>query len=505
MQLFKTFTVALFVVFLHFSGQIGRLASCESRYHYLWSRRDAGARILDVLLLALACTLLAVGLDWLARRSGSTFHHKAIGPLFLLALVSGLLAVVPALANNHPKAVQLVWLVAAGVVGFSLGWPRSRMVHWSVNFCLILSPLVLIGFGWMLTWENWHVEPKTDFSVRKSAKPKGPVFLVVFDEWSYPRSVRHGEWRPLFENVSLLCRQSVVFSRAESPDGNSRYAIPRLVYQCDLDSAFTEEGMYWKTPDGDVSSREFPSLFTLARDAGYNTYLSGWFIPYGRVLGDQLDYCGPIRSFHVRGESLSGEMGHAALAAAANMTDPLSRRFWRGLSNEVNARRRWRIADDLFGEMERIISNCPSNSFVMLHVPLPHQPFVFNEDGSYRGLVGRDWEDSPAGYMRNLKCVDLYVGRLIDTLKARGTFDDATLVLTSNHGWREEPEPDYRQGPDWCRHVPLVIKLPGQTSARRVDTPLETNRLSPLLEDIFHGQCDADKLIGLITPNLPTE
>jgi len=164
----------------------------------------------------------------------------------------------------------------------------------------------------------------------------------------------------------------------------------------------------------------------------------------------------------------------------------------------VNARRRWRIAHDSFGQMERIVAGCPANSFVMLHVPLPHQPFVFNEDGTYRGPVGRDWEDSPTGYLRNLKCVDLYVGRLVDALRARGTLDDATIVLTSNHGWREEPEPDYRPGPDWCRHVPLIIKLPGQTTARRVDTPLPTNRLTPLFEALFHGQRDPDKLIELV-------
>jgi len=495
MKLLKTYVVAVFVVFLHFAGQLTQLARPAERYYYLWDRSDATARLLDVLLIALGFALLAWGLDSLAERWRSVALKRVLGHLFLVGLISGLLALFPALAQDHPSVVQLAWLVALAGIGFSLGWRRSRLVAYGVRFCLVLSPLALIGLAWMFTWPSWQTPPKTDFAIREPAGPSTPVFLVVFDEWSYPRSVSSGEFRPFFKNVRRLCRQSVVFRQARSAGRGSKDAIPRLIYQCDWQYGWSHGQAWWTTADRQVPSTEVPSLFQIARRHGYNTYLAGWYLPYGRILGDQVDYRAASRSFHNRGQSLTGEMAHAALTAAANMTDPLSRRVWSALSRRVNARRRWTIHHDLKRQVFRIIEQCPANTFAMFHVPLPHQPFIYNTDGTLRN----DYDaESPEGYLRSLKYLDTYVGRLVEHLEATGKFDDALVVLTSNHGWREEPEPDFRPGPDWRRRVPLIIKLPGQRTGHLIDTPISTDHLIRLFQDIFSGRHDPQHLLRLV-------
>jgi hypothetical protein len=507
----QVFLLALVVVGLHFSGQLVTLRTEVTRYYYLWRPVDAAARVLDILALAAVLAILAIVVDRATQRLAGprvlAAARRVYGHVFLLGLVSGLLAVPVPLAINHPRAFNVLWVAVAGVLGFSLGWSGSPLVRWGRWVALgLLVPLVA-AFGWTATWTGWHDPPRTPppggvadeaeaihEAADAPADRAAPVLFLVFDEWSPQRSMVGCRWRR-GPNIARLAEKAITFSNARSPYRSSEYAIPRLLLQNDL--SFRRDGgrIRWLTPQGPVPSPEMPSLFSMAKEHGYTTCLAGWFLPYQRLFGRQLDYCGPIRSYFNRGEHLPGEMFHAGLAALGNMTDPLSRRVWGPIQKRVNARRRWQIEQDLKREILGLIDRGPPKTMAVFHIPLPHQPFIFNEDGSYRPVYDAD---SAEGYLRNLRYADRVLGKCLERLKATGKFDPALLVVTSNHGWREEPEPDYRRGPHWKRRVPLVIKLPGQKSKRCIGHPIETNRLRPLVEAVFSGTTDPEALNGVV-------
>lgn len=499
MSFIKKYLVALFVVFLHFAGAVRYLTLKSNRYYFLWDRHHAVALLADLFLISLAFALLALGGAWLARRFRLRWLERLLGHMLLVALLSGLLAAFPSFSRyNHPTLTKTIWLGAMAVIGYSLAHPRSRLVRYAANFCLLFSPVTFIVSAQVLSWQSWHDPPRTDFAVRNAAGPRAPVFLFVFDEWSRARSMTGGEFRSFFKNVRRLCEQAIVFREARSPGDDTEYSLPRLIYQCDSSFVVRDGQTYWKEQDKEVLTRNVPSLFQLAREQGYNAYMVGWFLPYRRILGDQVDYCRVYRGYR-QGDGVPAEMVCALFRSMRFWTDPVSQRVWKLLYPRARAEHFRRVNTRIRQEMLDILNDCPTNTFALFHVPLPHDPYIWDADGAYRGPS----KEAPSvGYERNLKYLDVYIGQVLEQLRATGKFDDALIIITSDHSWRKDSEPTMREGQQWQRKVPLIIKLPGQRSGCVIEEEFCTNRLKPLFEAVFAGERDTRRLLDLVRHTL---
>lgn len=81
------------------------------------------------------------------------------------------------------------------------------------------------------------------------------------------------------------------------------------------------------------------------------------------------------------------------------------------------------------------------------------------------------------------------LGRFLDSLKARNLYDSSMIVVTADHGEELFDHGGFSHGYSLYNevlHVPLYVKLPGQTEARRVDTRVSTLDLAPTLMDLSH-------------------
>ena len=124
----------------------------------------------------------------------------------------------------------------------------------------------------------------------------------------------------------------------------------------------------------------------------------------------------------------------------------------------------------------RAITDHPAHGqFVVGHLPLPHYPFVHDHSGArpvnvfYSPGAGR-------GARAQLSHADRVLGDLFDRLRRVGKYDRSTIVLTSDHTWRFDPELSSNTGSQWS-HVPLMIKYPGQKTRRDIHRPFSTSRL----------------------------
>ncbi|HET9612333.1 MAG TPA: sulfatase-like hydrolase/transferase, partial [Acidimicrobiales bacterium] len=149
-----------------------------------------------------------------------------------------------------------------------------------------------------------------------------------------------------------------------------------------------------------------------------------------------------------------------------------------------------------------LIEAVPSIHFI--HVVLPHHPYHLTPRG---GVLADSWnpDDMPEdptvpGYefmYRELTAlqalqvgaVDQMVGHLVDHLKSTGAWEDATLVLTSDHGVDISPPGFTRKvtpdNVDELFRIPLFIKAPGQTEGEVRDDPASTIDILPSLVDIL--------------------
>ncbi len=83
-------------------------------------------------------------------------------------------------------------------------------------------------------------------------------------------------------------------------------------------------------------------------------------------------------------------------------------------------------------------------------------------------------------YEGEVRYVDEAVGRIIDALRAEGIYDDALIVLVSDHGEEFFEHGGIEHGHtlyDELLRVPLMVKLPGATEKRVVEEPVSTQRV----------------------------
>lgn len=98
-----------------------------------------------------------------------------------------------------------------------------------------------------------------------------------------------------------------------------------------------------------------------------------------------------------------------------------------------------------------------------------------------------DWRELIARYWGLCSLVDTYVGMILRTLEECGLYDDTIIVFTSDHGDMMGSHGLVAKMVMYeeAVRVPLLVKLPGQTSSRRVRTPISQIDLVPTLLDIL--------------------
>ncbi len=117
-----------------------------------------------------------------------------------------------------------------------------------------------------------------------------------------------------------------------------------------------------------------------------------------------------------------------------------------------------------------------------------------------RGIDGIRYPDERAcrqaiaNYYGLVSLVDTHYGRILDEIARRGEFDDTLIIFASDHGELLNQYRIWGKGVQYhgAIHVPLMIKLPGQTQARRHAGPVGQVDIVPTLLDAFGVTPPAD-------------
>src|SRR5690606_15967856 len=110
----------------------------------------------------------------------------------------------------------------------------------------------------------------------------------------------------------------------------------------------------------------------------------------------------------------------------------------------------------------------------------PKRAIGFTEEGwgDDQQLINLEYQR----YMLQVGFIDLKVGELVARLKQKGIYDDALIVLTGDHGRIFAQGRGVRTISEEnaeLLHVPLIIKLPGQTERRVSEVTASTLDVLP--------------------------
>lgn len=135
-------------------------------------------------------------------------------------------------------------------------------------------------------------------------------------------------------------------------------------------------------------------------------------------------------------------------------------------------------ADTLAATTKWLDARTSPKFFLFFHIYEPHRPYAppphIKAGNPYDGEV---------------EYSDEIVGRLLDHLRSKNLYDNATIVLLSDHGegLGDHGEDDhgifvYRA----TTHVPLIVKLPGSSNGgKRVAAPVQHVDLVPTIEELL--------------------
>ena len=113
-----------------------------------------------------------------------------------------------------------------------------------------------------------------------------------------------------------------------------------------------------------------------------------------------------------------------------------------------------------------------------------------------------------------IAAADAAVGRVLETLRRKGWYDDALVVVTSTSGAPPDADGSRRAfalDPQ-ALHVPLFVKMPGAAAPQQVDAPVQHIDLAPTVLDLVRapgasslsGQSVRGLLEGNAESSLPT-
>ena len=208
---------------------------------------------------------------------------------------------------------------------------------------------------------------------------------------------------------------------------------------------------------------------------------------------------------------------NVALPAGLRAHLPPITENWKDFIQDQRWQRRWvaeskqdrrQVPRDLIASISR---DDPQPTLYFAHSLLPHEPYVylrsgqeFTDDTRLVGLnqVGRWTTDSwpvTLAYRRHLlqvEYVDAVVGSVIERLTAEGLYDDALIVVTSDHGVSFRPG-QYFKGFSAANladimSVPLLIKAPRQRRGRIDDSNIQSVDVMPTIASLLNVQAHLD-------------
>ena len=496
-----------FLVALSLANLLHKSIWDDMLFNYSQWRLSGAVSLIALALNILLMTLIIWCGGWLVRNSSFSAVKVAGGAGFLTLVIVALYGVsapfpelwVGGLQQRFGKVGHFVPGLILGVLLLYYLRARRQMISAATIVLVILSPLVLIQFGnavWL--WHKGALTTSRPLSQPLPAKEEGEprIIWIVFDELDYRLTFSERPASVQLPEFDRLCSQSIVASRAVSPAENTQESMPSLVTGRIVTATERIQLDEWLLTLSDKEKAAWstlPNVFSLAREAGFNSGIAGWWIPYCRIIGQDLTAC----------SSQLHNDRHRKMTLPEAMLDEAKEVLPANLPNWVidkNARRlriyqrqthllvyQGVVADATTLAVDRNLG------LVLLHYPVPHTPGIYDRRRDELSI-------EPGGnYLDNLRLADRTMSKLRATMEQAGLWEQTIVLVTSDHRWHTEY---WEKRLDWTpeeaalaasfstsdRRVPYVLKLADQKRAYAYDQPFNTVITRDLLLALLRGE-----------------
>jgi hypothetical protein len=365
---------------------------------------------------------------------------------------------------------------------------------------------VMLGFAALngvilfaqIFWSGWQARrldmPRTLHQPKSASANHDRILWIVLDELSYRQVYEHrypGLKLPAFDR---LAAGATVFTHTAPAGYFTDIVLPSLMTGQPFDQVGTPAAglplrLRSTSTKAWYSFDPHQTVFQDALNAGYGTAVAGWWNPYCRILSEVLDQC-----FWTSNSELRGGM-YSSQSVIANTEGPvLEAMQWHGSSSNSIFFHQLDY-QELLAAGDRMLED-RSATFVLLHMPIPHFPGIYNRRTA-------SFATSGTTYLDNLALCDRYLAHVRKELEESGTWDSTTLVLMGDHSWRifsreglGPEELSASDGGQFDDRPAYVVKLAHQNAPARIDTPFAALRTRDLFDNLLTGRISTSQQLA---------
>jgi hypothetical protein len=437
------------------------------------------------LLALLANIFLLAAVFWLVlrawRRWQNRWFHLIVHLLFIVLMV----APVFFHAQTHAQhALAFLLHQPAGlfitiVIGALILWKHRLVARVATIVVAILSPLAVYTLGKLVLLSLGifiHLPVQPD---RFSPVPPGPVHQgrprvvwIIFDEADYRMIFDQRPAGLELPEFDRLRGESLSANNANSPTESTITSMPSLILGYRISKAMLTNSydlaVQFVITNGTYWCSQRPSVFSSARAMGVNTAVVGWYLPYGKLFGRDLNYCF-WRPFPVYNPSRASTFGDAMWRQIQCLSGPLHAR------QDTVA-----MYQQCLAESTALVTNT-AYGLMLFHMFPPHYPGIYLRDKNQ--FTARKM-DTAAGYFNNLALADRTLGKLRHALEMSGEWETTWTIVSADHSWRFSREYDGQH--DY--RVPFLVNPPGANRPVVYSQSFNTVATRSLIEAILRGE-----------------
>lgn len=454
-------------------------------FHRLPSAAEYLSAALGVLVLGAAFLGLLQLARWIRGRWGRLW---AAPVLFLIALLPANLMLntistrfadlrVRLLGVIGLRGIMLIFAAAVAASLFLLIRLRGRPVRIAALILAQFSLLIALEIGESI-WRVFGARP-ADYADRTLAAirdfpARRRIVWIIFDELDYRLAFPNRPASVAMPEFDRLRAQAVTATDAVSPARDTSVSVPSLLTgkQFNVTKGSGPTILY---AGKDASSMEpidvNSTIFSDVRRAGGNVAVAGWYLPYCRMFQADLSAC----TWYDNGNALNITGGSVANQIRSLFETSLFSPFGQSLTLQHAVQMVAGIRCDALA----MVAN-RAFDLVFLHYPVPHAPHPYDRATGTFTRANSGFE----GYLDSLALADVLLGEVRTEMTRAQAWDDATVLVTSDHPYRQSRQLDGKDDP----RVPFLLKLPGQSAPVTYDRPLRTLVTRDLLGSVFHGE-----------------
>lgn len=392
-------------------------------------------------------------------------HRAAAGMIVMLAVVM--------LAHRAAFRARLLWAVdwlddyatwfalAAGpllILTPRLARVAGRTLRITAR---VMAPLPVVLLAYFYSIPQYAVEYQDPPAAKPAPDNPAPVLLIVMDALDHERIFGTKGGLSRLPNITRLASTGTVFGSPKTAGIYTHESMPRILYQR-RDVRQLDDLGYVAAIDGtDVAGDSLPTFYDLVDRESDTRVMIGFHLDYTRMVGGRVDWLRTRSDRYAHPDESVARWLRSHFFLFAEPSRPM---FLRQLAvvDEFYEDRWYDVCMDVHESCRTAIEAYGPSLVGVFHMVPPHPPFIFGPDGRVPGRTIDSPEEEDEAYLLNLQFADGLLGEYFSALDHQGLWDNATIILTGDHGYIWGPE---------NRSPPIVIKLPGQRA--RVDNATE--------------------------------